>query len=103
MSEQSLQERYPEAIEVVRAFFAQFYGAQIGLAEDADRERVLFHVGKAQKIVAIGADFLENSDLVEIRERLAAWNIAHLSRTLERGCVLNVTSDGPEEESEAAF
>ena len=103
MSEQTLQEYHPVAIEVIRAFFAQFYGAEIALEEDAERDRVLVYVGKAKKIVAFGADFLENSDPVDIRERLAAWNIAHLSRTLERGCVLNVTSDGPEEDAEAAF
>lgn len=103
MSEQTLQEYHPIAIEAIRAFFVQFYGAEIALSEDAEKDRVLFHVGMAKKIVAFGADFLENTDPVDIRERLAAWNIAHLSRTLERRCILNVTSDGPEEETEAAF
>lgn len=103
MSEQTLQDRYPHAIEAVCDFLAQFYGAELALREDRDAERMLFEVGKQKKIVAIDADFLENPDPVEIREHLAAWNVAHLSRTLERGCVLHVTSDGPEEEREPAF
>lgn len=103
MAEQTLRERYPEAIEAVRAFFGQFYGAEITISEEFGAARVLFVVGPGKKIVAVSEDFLTDADPVAVRERLAAWNVAHLSRTLERGCVLSVTGDGPEEEREAAF
>jgi hypothetical protein len=98
MSGPSVQDRYPQAVGAVHEFFTRFYGAQIAESDDAQEELVLFRVGASQKIVAVSADFLEQFGPREIHERLAAWNVAHLSRTLERGCRLLVTSEGPEEE-----
>jgi len=98
MSVESVRERYPEAVEAVRTFLTQFYGSQIVQTEDAQEDLVFFRVGNANKIVAVSADFLADFGPEEIRENLAAWNVAHLSRTLERGCRLKITSEGPEEE-----
>ena len=98
MSVPSVRASYPAAVEAVREFFVMYYGSEITQSEDAEEERVLFHLGPAAKTVAVTADFLAESSPVEIREHLAAWNVAHLSRTLERGCRLVVTSEGPEEE-----
>lgn len=98
MSGDRPSERHPEAVNAVHAFFTQFYGSEIERTEDADEDLVLFHVGKARKVIAVSGDFLAEFEPVEIRENLAAWNVAHLSRTLERGCRLKVTSEGPEEE-----
>lgn len=98
MSGPSVQDRYPQATRAVHEFFSRFYGSQIAETEDAQDDLVLFHVGAAEKIVAVSADFLEQFGPREIHEKLAAWNVAHLSRTLERGCRLLVTSEGPEEE-----
>lgn len=103
MSARNVQASYPAGIAAVRAFFEQFYGTDITVSEDADAECVLFAVGQRKNVVAIGADFLAEFDAVRIRENLAAWNIAHLSRTLERGCRLSVTSEGPEEQRDSEF
>lgn len=97
MSARSVRASYPASVEAVREFFTMFYGSEVAQTED-DEERVLFHLGTAGKVVAVTADFLAQFEPVEVREHLAAWNVAHLSRTLERGCRLLVTSDGPEEE-----
>lgn len=94
----SVRDRYPVAISAVQAFFAQFYGAEIDQTDDPDEELALFHVGRARKIIAVSADFLAAFSPPEIRENLASWNVAHLSRTLERGCRLRITSEGTEEE-----
>jgi hypothetical protein len=98
MSTETLSDAYPDAVVAVRAFFAQFYGADIAQSEDAEEELVLFQLGPAHKVVAVSADFLAEFDKDEIREKLAGWNVAHLSRTLEPRCRLKVTSDGTEEE-----
>jgi hypothetical protein len=98
MTVEPVRERYPESLEAVQAFFSQFYGADIEQTEDAQEEVVYFHVGKQKRVVAVHADFLADYGPTEIRENLAAWNVAHLSRTLERGCRLAITSDGPKEE-----
>lgn len=103
MTEGSLAVRHSVALAAVHEFFAQYYGDEIAFGEDAEADRAFFYVGIARRVVAVCADFLERADAIEIRERLAAWNVAHLSRTLERGCVLAVTSEGPEEEREASF
>lgn len=87
----------PRAVEAVRAFFGRFYGDAIVTSEDADEELVLFMLGSERKTIAVAADFLELS-MDEIPEKLAAWNVAHLSRTLEPRCRLKLTSEGPEEE-----
>ncbi len=97
MPGESIAERYPEAVGAVRAFFAQLYGNEIEESEADDEEAILLHVGPAKKVVAVEADFLAEYDPAEIREHLAAWNTAHLSRTLERGCRLKITSYGTEE------
>lgn len=94
----TVRERYPQAVEAVAAFFAQFYGGDVTQADDGEEEVVLFYVGKSRKIIAVSADFLADFSATEIRENLASWNVAHLSRTLERGCRLKITSEGPQEE-----
>jgi hypothetical protein len=98
MSLESVSERYPQAVDAVREFFTMYYGAEIAQSEDLQDELVLFHVGTDAGIVAVSADFLAGFEPLEIREKLAAWNVAHLSRTLERGARLVVTSEGAEEE-----
>lgn len=87
----------PLAVEAVRAFLGRFYGDAIVTSEDADEEFVLFTVGPARKTIVVAPDFLELG-VDEIPEKLAAWNVAHLSRTLEPRCRLRLTSEGPEEE-----
>jgi hypothetical protein len=91
-------ERYPDSVAAVRAFFAQYYGSDIAVSVDDAEQIVRFSVGPARKPIAFTFEFLAAFDAPQIRENLAAWNIAHLSRTLERGCRLLVTSEGTEEE-----
>ncbi|GAC1311752.1 MAG: hypothetical protein NVS2B3_13250 [Vulcanimicrobiaceae bacterium] len=102
MSDDDLRARYPEAVEAVRAFFERFYGTQIAILDSQD-DALPYALGEARKIVAVGADFLATFEPGAIEEHLAAWNVAHLSRTLEAGSRLNVTSDGPEEERTIDF
>ncbi len=97
MPSESMTGRYSLAVAAVSAFFGRFYGGDVFASDDVEEEAVLFRVGEMRKTVAVAADFLE-FDVDEIPEKLAAWNVAHLSRTLERGCRLKVTSEGPEEE-----
>ncbi len=98
MSVRNVGERQARSIEAVRAFFSMFYGSDITLTEVAEEDQILLHVGPAGKVVAVTADFLAEFEPARIAEHLAAWNVAHVSRTLERGYRLVVTSEGPEVE-----
>ena len=89
-------ERYPEAVAAIRAFFERFYEDAVR-TEDAEG-LVLFHLGEHAKTVAVTVDFLADVSPADIHDTLASWNVAHLSRTLERRARLKITSEGPEEE-----
>jgi hypothetical protein len=86
MSGPSVHARHPQAVGALHEFCTRFCGVRIAETEDAQEDLVLVHVGAAEKIFAVSAEFLNNLGPPEIHKKLAASNVVHLSRTLERNC-----------------